>query len=517
MLLDQAGDRAGALQAYEEFARRLRGELEAEPSRETRALADGIRAQRTGPAPGPAPPGSLAVLPFLDLSPEPEEYFADGLTEDLISTLAAVPGLRVTSRTSSFAFKGRALPVGRVAEELGVAAVLEGSVRRGGGRVRVVAQLIDAATDAHLWTETYDRALTDFLAVQAEVAEQIARALRVELTPGARERIGARPPESPRAFHLYLRGRYFLGQGSREGWHRAVESFRLALEEDPRYALAYAGLADAYAQLPLFVFAPLLPRPEALARARTAALRALELNDELGEAYVALAVARWYEWDWEGAERAFRRALLLGPGSAAPHHRYGLTLCFLGRFEEAARELQRAQELDPLSLAIATDRGVVDLRAGRTELALARFHKVLEVDPAFHAAHHYLAEAYNYAGRHELGLPHWVARGFITPADADELAALLRTSELEYRRDWLRRMERMEAAPTVLASGAIRVGEVERAWEWLERAFQERDPVLTNGVRVHPGLDPFRGDPRFADLLRRMGVDDAPAAGPPAR
>lgn len=509
-LLERSGDRSGALQAYDEFVRRLHGELQVKPSVETRRLAQGLRAAKPdGPTPAPDSQPSLAVLPFLDLSPTPEEYFADGITEELISALATVEGLRVTSRTSSFAFKGRAVSMRSVAEELGVAAVLEGSVRHGAGRVRITAQLIDARTDAHLWTESYDRELTDFLTIQTEVAEQIARALRVELSAATRERIGARPTGNPRAFHLYLRGRHHWNQGSREAWPQTLELFRLAIEEDPRFALAYAGLADTYLQPALFHFAPPLPRAESLARGKVAAMRALELNDELGEAHAALAVVRWYGWDWQGAERAFRRAIALSPGYVTAHHRYGLCLAFLGRFEEAAAELRRAQELDPLSLSVAVDRGVVELRAGRLELAMTHFRKVLEVDPGFYPAHHYLGEAYAYSGQHDLSTRHWAARGIITPAEADTLCETLRTGGLEaYRRELLAVLERLEGAPTVVASLLARLGEMERGWEMLERAFQERDPVLTDGVRVHPGLDPFRPDPRFAELLRRMGVEE---------
>ncbi|HEU0016229.1 MAG TPA: BTAD domain-containing putative transcriptional regulator, partial [Longimicrobium sp.] len=544
-LLDQAGDRSGALQAYEDFARRLRDELQAEPAAETRALADALRAERPAaaspaspPAPAspvpsfpssspnppavrggtgsPAPAASIAVLPFVDMSPEPQAYFADGLTEELISALALIEGMQVTSRTSSFAFKDRAQPLRAVAAELGVATVLEGSVRCMEGRVRVVAQLIDAATDTHLWTDAFERPLRDVLAIQSQVAEQISRALRVELSPAARGRMDARPTGNARAFDLYLQGRHWWSQGSREAWPRAVECYRQAIEEDARFALAYCGLADLYLHTSLLPFNPPVPRAEALEKGRVAALRALELNEELGEAHAALGVARWYAWDWEGSERAFRRAVVLNPGYATAHQRWSVCLCAQGRWDEALREVRRAQELDPLSLGVAVDRALIDLRARRYALAIAQLERVLAVDPCFAPALHFLTEAYAYSGDLPMAARMWQRRGRVTAERVAELDALLERRDMEaYARAWACEAERNGAAPGVLAGTLSRTGSLERAWEQIERALEERDPVLADGARLHPGFDVLRQDPRWQDVLRRIGITDPPPVPPP--
>ncbi|HWK89632.1 MAG TPA: tetratricopeptide repeat protein, partial [Longimicrobium sp.] len=454
--------------------------------------------------------------PFVDMSPEPQAYFADGLTEELISALALIEGMQVTSRTSSFAFKDRPQPLRAVAAELGVATVLEGSVRCVEGRVRVVAQLIDAATDTHLWTDAYARPLGDLLGIQSQVAEQIARALRVELSPAARGRMDARPTASPRAFDLYLQGRYHLSQGSREAWPHAVECFRRAIEEDPRFALAYCGLADVYLHSSLLPFQPPVPRAEALEKGRVAALRALELNDELGEAHCALAVARWYAWDWEGAERAFRRALMLSPGSATAHQRWSVCLTALSRFDEALAEIRRALELDPLSLSLAVDRALVDLRARRYPLAIAQLERVLEVDPAYAPALHYLTEAFAYGGRLEQSTAIWERRGRITREQREALDDLLRRGDMTgFQREWVRVAERNGASPGVVAATLARAGEMDRAWEWMERALAERDPVLADGARLHPGIDVLRQDPRWPGVLRRMGIENPPPVPEP--
>lgn len=274
-------------------------------------------------------------------------------------------------------------------------------------------------------------------------------------------------------------------------------------------------MADAHLQLPLFHFLPPIPRSEALDRAKVAAARAVALDDELGEAHAALGVARWYDWDWDGAERSLRRALMLNPAAASVRQRYGLLLTFLGRFDEAARELRRATTLDPLSLYVAVDRGVVELRAGRLELAVAHFQKVLDLRPGFAPAQHYLAEAYAYDGRVEASLSLHMQRGLVDAATGEWMRTLIRSGQLhEYFAEWAARAERSNASPAIVACAWARAGEIERGWEWLDRAVAERDPALTDGVRVHPGFNPYRGTPRFAALLRQMRVEERFGAAP---
>ena len=510
LLHDAAGDRAAALQAYEHFARRLSHELGGEPATATRELATRLRAPA---GPGGAPEGavSLAVLPFADFGAAgTDEYLADGLTEELIAALAVVDGLRVTSRTSSFVYRRRQVPLRTIGAELGVAYVVEGSIRRGDDRIRVVVQLIEVRTDAHVWAERFEWAESDPLQLQVAAADAIAGALRLRLAPDERRRLAGRPSETPAAMQLYLRARHFLHLGSLDGWWQAVELLGRALEADPSFALAHAALADAYLRVTLFHFDPPVTRREAEARAEPAARRAIELRPELGEAHTALGVVLWHRREWEQALAELRRGTELSPASAAARQRYGLCLAFMGRWDEARREMREAQMLDPLSLSIAVDAGVVDLRQRRFERAVRQFQQALAIDPACTQALHYLSEAYGYMGRPLLSIELLERQSLMSAADTARLRRLLSDGgEEAFRHALPAVMERAGAAPGIQASALIRAGHAERAWEMLWRAVEVRDPALTDGIRVHPGFDLFRADPRWPGVLRAMGIDPA--------
>jgi serine/threonine-protein kinase len=318
-----------------------------------------------------------------------------------------------------------------------------------------------------------------------------------------------RPGADPQAFDLYLRARYYWGQSSQASWGKARTLLEEAAARDPGFALPHAGLADLYLQLPLFHFAPPIPRSEAQARGRTAALRAIELDDDLAEAHTALATARWYDWDWDGAERSFQHAIERNPSYATAHQRYGLCLAFLGRFDEAAERVELAARLDPLSLSAAVSRAVVDLLARRYDAARERLQSVLETDPNFFPALHHMAELERYTDHYAASLAINVRLGLLTRAEHDELLATIERGDIAaYHRGVVRALRHRDASPTILAAGLSHAGDDTAAWDAIERAFHERDPVLTDGVRIHPGLDLIRRQPRFASLRSRMGITE---------
>ncbi|MDQ3881513.1 MAG: protein kinase, partial [Chloroflexota bacterium] len=338
---------------------------------------------------------SVAVLPFVNLSPEREnEYFADGMTEELIGALSKVQGLRVPARTSVFALKGKDLDARAIGDTLKVATVLEGSVRRSGGRLRVGAQLVSAKDNGVLWSETYDRDLADVFQVQDELARAIVGALRLQLklTNRADTALVEAPTEDLEAYNLYLQGRYVWNRRTYESLLKAARYFERAVERDSTYAQAYAGLADAYVLLP--AYGPARPK-EAFSKARRAAERALALDSTLAEAHTSLAYSlELADYDWAGAEAAFRRAIALNPNYATAHHWYAEYLSIVGRHQEALAEFERARALDPLSRIISADRGLALARAGRYDDAIRELRATLELDPNFFVTHVFLCSAY---------------------------------------------------------------------------------------------------------------------------
>ena len=508
-LLDRAGDRAGAVALETAFRQRLAVEYGLEPSAESEALARTIRLRRLARTPGgAAAPSSVAVLPFRDMSSaHTDVYLGDGMAEELIAILAGIEGLHVVSRTSTFAYRDSTLPLRQIAGELGVETVVEGSVRRAGDRVRITAQLIDARSDAHMWAESYDRAFTDIVDVQCDVAQRIATALRSRLTPEHGQRAAARAAHHPDAYQHYLRARHLCTAGSVESWERGIAAFHEALTVDPDYAMAWAGLANAYMQPALFTIRPPVSRQESKLQARTAALRALELAPDLAEAHATLSVVQWYDWDWAASDVSLQRAITLQPGYAEAHHRHGLFLACRGRFAEADAALLHAQHLDPLSLAIFISRGIAAMRARRFDEAIALLTRAREIDPRSHAALHYLIEACVYGGRYGDGIELQKERIDLAPEDVARVrAAYALHGRPGADRAQFELLEKVRASKAVRACLMTRIGDMDHAFGLLEQAFEERDPVLADGIRVHPGFDLFRGDPRFHRVVERMKI-----------
>jgi len=345
---------------------------------------------------------SIAVLPLANLSGDPEqEYFADGMTEQLIMELAKIGALTVISRTSVMQYKGVKNPLREIARELGVDAVVEGSVLRVEGRVRISAQLIEASSDRHLWAESYERDLRDVLALQSEVARAIAQEIKIAMRPEEEARLASARTVNPEAHEAYLKGRYHWNKRTEEAMKKGLEYFQQAIEIDPGYADAYAGLAQTYVLLSSVEYGAMPPR-EAIPKAKAAAMKALEIDEELGEPHAALGLAKMdYDWDWSGAGREFKRAIELNPGHATVRHWHAIYLTVTGRHEEAIAEAKRALELDPLSLIIGTDVGWVYYMARQYDEAIEQLHKTLELDPNFAVAHRNLGLAYEQKGMYE--------------------------------------------------------------------------------------------------------------------
>ncbi|HEU5262165.1 MAG TPA: protein kinase [Gemmatimonadales bacterium] len=464
----------------------------------------------TKPAPVRPRPPSVAVLPFLNLSADPEnEYFADGITEDVIAQLSKVRALQVISRTSVMPFKKREQGLREIAAKLDVATLLEGSVRRFGDRVRIVAQLIDAESDQHLWADTYDRLLTDIFAIQTDVALHIATALKAELSPDEKTRIQKEPTSDLQAYQLYLQGRHCFIRYTQEGTRKAIEYFEQAIERDPSYALAYAGVALAYVELGE---AGWLRPDEAYARAKQAVARALELDSGLGDAHSVLANLKFLcDFDWTGAEHEFTRALELNPSSADSCDYYGRMLSALERHDEAITILKRAQELDPLAHPL--DVATALLRAGRYEQAVRAATPVIELDPHYARGHATLGWAYLKKGMKDEGLAELEKAVTLSPGSSIWLGQLGQAYALVGKvpeaREVLQQLEALSrqgyVSPYHMAYVYTGLGEQDTAMDWLERAYAERAGGVY-GIKGSFLFTPLRSHPRFKALLRRMNL-----------
>lgn len=566
-LLDLAGDRADAVRAYREFARRLEGDLGVAPSPETRSRIEAIRAraQPSPPAPGPAAFGQgpqvagtslgaarrapalaglalglvlalatwgvwrlrahsapavttirVAVIPFANVSPGGMEYLNVGITEELVTRLSKAPGLTVIAPVSASRSAERATEdVRRFADDVSVRAVLRGSVTQSNGRVRIAARLLDPRTDETLWAETFDRELRDILDVQADIARRIAEALAVEVGDETTTPLARRAPRSPDAYVSYLKGRYFLNKRTDEGLTKAIAYFEDAVARDSEYALAYAGLADAHGMLSTRGGARRTDRPsESLATGRTFALKAVELDSTLPEARFSLALFRhWQEWDWEGARLEYERAMQLDPQNANARQWYALLLGDLGRLEDASLELHRALELDPLSPTINRSLGYVLLCMGRTDEAIEQLRRTLELDQDLPLVHEWLRQAYAEIGRFDEALAEQFKVAALRGWRPEEIQALRPAYESGGWRGVLERIlaravetsRHRYVSPAVLAARYAQLGRMEEAFGLLERAYQERDPGLVN-IKTNPLYRNLRSDPRFGALVRRMGL-----------
>jgi eukaryotic-like serine/threonine-protein kinase len=466
----------------------------------------------TAPARVEPRPPSVAVLPFLNLSADPEnEFFADGISEDVIAHLSKIRSLKVISRTSVMPFKKREQSLREIGAKLDVATLLEGSVRRAGGRVRIVAQLIDAETDQHLWAETYDRDLTDIFSIQTDVALKIAAALEAELSPEERRRIRKEPTRDVEAYQQYLLGKHCMVRWTQEGVDQGIKHLEQAVTRDPNYALAYAILAYAYADIATGV-AGALPPEEAFRRAKAAVARALEIDSGLAEGHAVLGYLKFVcDYDWAGAEQELKRAIELNPNSGEAYDFYGLMLAALERYDEAIEMQRRAHEVDPLfhRMDIATTL----LRAGRYDEALRAVNWVLEVEPHFALAHATLGWVYLLNGRPEEGIAALERALSLSPESTMYLAQLGQAFALagrsEQAREVLRRLDELSSqryvSPYHMAYVYTGLGEHDRAMDLLERAYAERAGAVF-GIKGSFLFTSLRGHPRFQALLRKMNL-----------
>jgi eukaryotic-like serine/threonine-protein kinase len=449
---------------------------------------------------------SIAVLPLENLSRDPEqEYFADGMTEALITDLSKVGSLRIISRTSVMHYKKTNKTVPEIAKELNVDGIVEGSVTRSANRVRITAQLIQGRTDQHLWAETYERDLRDVLVLQSDVAEAIANEIKTKVTPQEQSRLRRTRPVDPEAYQLYLKGRYYWNRRSEEGFHRAIEYFSGALEKDPNYALAYAGLADCYNNLGAFNY--VRPR-DAYPRGKAAATKALELDEELAEAHASLARNKIaFDWDWSGARREFERALELNPNYGTAHYWYSYYYFAMGRLDAAAQEMKRAVDLDPLSLQINTEMGRALLYQRQYDAAIEQERKTLEMDPNFEGAHELLAKAYLFKGSYADAITEsqpverW--SGFVLARAYLKSGKIGKAQKVVVDLKELSNKQYVSAQR--IAQAYIGLDDKQRALEWLEKAYEERS-LRPDFMRVDPAYDNLRSDQRFRDLLRRVGL-----------
>ena len=454
---------------------------------------------------------SLAVLPLENLSGDPEqEYFADGMTEALIADLARIRALRVISRTSAMRYKGVRRPLPEIARELGADAVVEGSVIRIGDRVRVTVQLIDAATDRHLWAERYERDAADVLAIQSDVAQAIAREIQVQISQQERTRLAEARRVDPQAHEFYLKGRFLWNRRTVEALERAMELFRRAIERDPTYAPAFSGLADCYN---ILADNNRYPANEVLPLAKAAAQRALALDDELAEAHSSLALAMVsHDWDWAGGEREYRRAIELDRGYPTAHQWYGALLVTLRRFDQGIEHSLEAVRRDPLSFILYSSAGDAFYYARRFDDAVDMYRRGIELEPFFGLSSMDLGRTLEAAGRFDESLAANTRGLSVTGADPATSSALACLSaargDVAQARGILTAMraksEREFIPPYAFASVHARLGEVDEAIEALETAYRTRDRAMIY-LDVNPRFDPLRPDARFQDLLRRMG------------
>lgn len=455
---------------------------------------------------------SVAVLPLENLSRDSsQDYFADGMTDELISDLAQIGSLRVISRTSAMHFKGTREPLKQIARELNVDAVVAGSVLRGVERVRITAELIDVRSDRTLWSKSYERDQRDVLALQREVALAIAQGIRITLTPEQRSVLATARPVNLKAYEAYLQGRFYLSERTPDALVTGVEYFERAIQQDPNYAIAYAGLADGYGLLASY---GVRPATETMPKAKEAALRALELDDSLAEAYTSLAwIKASFEWDLPGSEKAYKRALELTPGYATAHHWYALYLSSLGRSEEALAEMRQAQSFDPLSPIISTNFAWCYYLAHQYDHAIEQARKTLEQYPNFSAAHEVLGQAYaeKLMGAEAISeLQKAVLTSGKEPLTQAELAYAhaisgKREEALAILADLKKESRRNSVSPYAMAVLYVGIGNQDEALSWLERSYRERDVHLVN-LKVHPVFHRLRSDPRFQDLERRIGL-----------
>jgi TolB-like protein/DNA-binding winged helix-turn-helix (wHTH) protein len=468
-----------------------------------------VRRYLHGPEQKIDPIRSIAVLPLANLSNDPaQEYFADGMTDELITDLAQVTELKVVSKTSIMQYKGTRKPLPQIGHELGVDAVVEGSVLRSGGRVRITAQLIRAATDRHLWANAYEGDLRDVLQLQSRVAEAITGEVRLALTAQERSRIYSATQPNPAAYDLYLRGRYFSNQRNEASFHTAIDYYNQAAAKDPAFALTYAGLADCYTLLAIWG-----DGAHWLADAEANAHKALALDDALPEAHTSLAAVKVLQWDWAAAEKEFQRSLALNPNDAQTHQWYGnLYLGPKARHQEAIAELKRAQSLDPLSPIINSDLGYAYFLAGDYDEAYRQYQKVVASDPSFLLVHYYLSQYYQVRGMYDQEVDA-LSQDFALSGRPQAAARVKQLAGEQNHQKLFETMARtrgtLEEPASTPAAGStvwyIALNQPKQALDSLQQSYQLHEPGLIY-IAVDPEFASLHSEPRFQELVRRMGL-----------
>jgi TolB-like protein/DNA-binding winged helix-turn-helix (wHTH) protein/Tfp pilus assembly protein PilF len=455
---------------------------------------------------------SIAVLPLENLSNDPEqEYFVEGMTDEIITDLAKLPGIRVISRTSAIQYKNTHKTMPQIARELNVDAVVEGTVLRDGNRVRIRTQLVYAPADRHIWAQAYERDLKDVLTLQANLAQDIAHEIQIKLTTQEEATLTAARPVNPEAHELYLKGRFFWNKRDPQGFAKASDYFQQAIAKDPNYAPAYAGLADVYALSGGF---NVIPVSEVMPRAKAAAERALQLDPNLAEAHASLGlIAPFNNWNWAEAKEHYERAIALNPNYATAHHWYAEGyLIPMGRVDDALVQIRQAQKLDPLSAVIATDTGKELYFARRYDEAILELRRALEIDPNFVSAHNWISDSLLEEGKY----PEAIAELEKTKTFREQRVYIRQTAYLHARMGKRAQAESELAKALELSSdkpvssGAVALtyaalGDKDKAFLWLEKAYRENSSFMTS-LRFWSVFDPLRSDPRFADLLDRVGL-----------
>ena len=475
----------------------------------------GIRTERM-----PKSIGSLAVLPFENVSRDPEnEYLSDGIPGSLINNLASVPRLRVIAQSTVFRYKGRQVDPQAVGRELNVRAVLTGRMMQSGGSLRIGTELVDVATGTQLWSSQFDRKPGDIFAIQDEISNEISEKLRLQLTRAEKKRLIKRHTEDAEAYRLYLQGRHHWNRWTEEGFYKAIGYFQRAVEKDPGYALAYAGLADSYV---LLGWNSYLPPKDAFPKGRTAAMSALQLDPGAGEAHAPLAAVLWlYDWQWQEAQGEFKRSLALNRSYPTANHWYAEFVMTMGRQVEAIAKMKSSQELDPLSLIISVAIGWAFYMARRYDEAIEQLLRTVELDPHYPVTYWILGLLYRITDRHDLAITAGEKGVNLSGGSPLIRAALAHTYAISGRtnqankvlNDLIALAKHKYVAPHFFAGIHIGLGDNERAIEYLEKSFEEHSHWLIY-LHIDPSMDALRGSPRFQDLLRRVGLPERAAAIP---
>jgi TolB-like protein/Tfp pilus assembly protein PilF len=456
---------------------------------------------------------SVAVLPLVNISGEPgQEYFVDGMTDELIGQLGKVHALNVISRTSSMRYKGAEQPLPEIARALHVGAIMEGSVRREGDRVRISLDLVNARTDRSMWSDTYDLMMADVFAVQRDVALKVVQALKAALSSEERDKLEPSRPVSTEAYQLYLKGNFFLNKFAEEETRRAIRYYEQACEVDSNYAAPYSGLSIAFWSLSIYGH---VSPEETYPKARAYALKALELDDSSAKAHAMLAGLSMYDWDWKTGDKEFRRAFEIGPGTVDDHDRYAFFLLYVNRLDEAAAQEMRAVELDPLDVAVHQNLGEVLYYARRYDESIKASLETLDMEPTFPQAHMFLGMAYAAKGMTEEAVKaldrerelsggqkpqveSWIGVGYALAGQTEQTRRIYA--------NMLQQLQNEFVSPFPLACICFVLGDIDQGFAWLEEGFNRHDPRMSF-LKVHPACDGVRADPRYLDCLKRMGFE----------